>query len=510
MSFSKKSWSRRPQVGSWRDYQSSLPKQYPRCAWPRGRRRRTFPVVPVVFGGLVLLAFFGLFGFMRGGGEAPASIVAKTPSAAMVTAPAAAPVPAPQAASEPVLAPPADPSPAPVVQLLPEVDGPLNREQVRQLLDERMFANLTEKNLILPVADGLLRVETSLDPDLQNFLLAGLDRKNSRHLGIVAMDPVSGRVLALAGFDRNDAACNPCLQSGFPAASIFKVVTAAAAVDLLGYSADSPMQFNGGKHTLYKGQLTTRVDRNTTTVPFAEAFADSINPVFGKLGELRLGRPLLERAAATFGFNQPLDVDVTLPPSRFQVSDDPYHWAEIASGFNRQTTISPLHGAALAAAILNEGRMPSQTVVERIVDEEGKILYQAGLVKGRQIMTPRAAGELARMMEATIVTGTARKAFRGHETDAVLANLRLGGKTGSISNTARDVRYDWFVGYAKERQGERQLVVSVMVGHEDFIGTRAGEYARRAISHYFSAPAMVTEALPGSFAPQTSASVPAL
>ena len=508
MSFSRKSWSRRNQVGSWRDYQSSLPKRYPRCAWPRGRKRRTFPVASVVVGGLVLLAFVGLFGFMRGAGEAPASVVAAPSVAAMVTAPATEPVPAPQVELEPVLAPAADPAPVLVAEVLPEVDGPLNREQVRQLLDQRMFANLTEKNLILPVADGLLQVETSLDPDLQNFLLAGLDRKNSRHLGIVAMDPVSGRVLALAGFDRTDDGCNPCLQSGFPAASIFKVVTAAAAVDLLGYSADSPMQFNGGKHTLYKGQLTERVDRNTTTVPFAEAFADSINPVFGKLGELRLGRPLLERAAATFGFNQPLDVDVTLPPSRFQVNDDPYHWAEIASGFNRQTTISPLHGAALVAAILNDGRMPPQTVVERIADEEGKILYQAGPVPGRQIMTPRAAGELERMMEATVATGTARKAFRGHETDAVLANLRLGGKTGSISNSARDVRYDWFVGYAKERQGERQLVVSVMVGHEDFIGTRAGEYARRAISHYFSVPAMVTEALPGSFAPQTSASVP--
>lgn len=499
MSFSKKSWSRRPQVGSWRDYQSSLPKQYPRCAWPRGRKRRTFPVAPVVVGGLVLLAFFGLFGFMRGGGEVPASVVAAPPSAELVTAPAEL---------EPILAPAVDPASVPVAEVLPEIDGPLNREQLRRLLDVRMFANLTEKNLILPVADGILQVETSLDPDLQNFLLAGLDRKNSRHLGIVVMDPVSGRVLALAGFDRTDEGCNPCLQSEFPAASIFKIVTAATAVDLLGYSADSPMHFNGGKHTLYKGQLTERVDRNTTTVPFAEAFADSINPVFGKLGELRLGRPLLERAAATFGFNQPLDFDVSLPPSRFQVSGDPYHWAEIASGFNRQTTISPLHGAAVVAAVLNEGRMPSQSVVERIADDEGELLYQAGPVPGRQIMSPRAAGELERMMEATVVTGTARKAFRGHETDAVLGNLRLGGKTGSISNTARDVRYDWFVGYAKERQGERQLVVSVMVGHEDFIGTRAGEYARRAISHYFSAPAMVTEALPGSFAPQTSASVP--
>jgi hypothetical protein len=29
------------------------------------------------------------------------------------------------------------------------------------------------------------------------------------------------------------------------------------------------------------------------------------------------------------------------------------------------------------------------------------------------------------------------------------------------------------------------MVVAVMVAHEDYIGTRAGQYARMAIEHYF-------------------------
>jgi len=249
------------------------------------------------------------------------------------------------------------------------------------------------------------------------------------------------------------------------------------------------MHYSGPKHTLYKRQLTDKVDRYTTTIPLREAFADSINPVFGKLGELRLRKPLLEQAAATFGFNQPLDFEVPLPPSQFQISDKPYNWAEIGSGFNLQTTLSPLHGAALATAVLNGGRMITPTIIDNIADDQGRILYrQPASPESRQIMTARAAIGLGQMMESTITSGTARKTFRKSQTDKVLARLKIGGKTGSIDNSTHDVRYDWFVGFAKERHGQKQLVVAVMVGHEKFIGIRAGDYARRAMTYYFGNP----------------------
>jgi cell division protein FtsI/penicillin-binding protein 2 len=92
------------------------------------------------------------------------------------------------------------------------------------------------------------------------------------------------------------------------------------------------------------------------------------------------------------------------------------------------------------------------------------------------------------MMENTINTGTARKAFRKHRNDKVLAPLQIGGKTGSLDSASHDVRYDWFVGFARERHGEKQLVVAVMVAHEKFLGIRASDYARRAMTYYFGNP----------------------
>ncbi|PKN12196.1 MAG: PbpA [Deltaproteobacteria bacterium HGW-Deltaproteobacteria-4] len=447
MPFSKKPPTHRHHQhkhSNWRDYQRGMTKKYARE--PRPQRR--LPLRIIVVGLLTLIAVFGLSSMIRSTAQDLHPVVEK------------------------VLAPT-------VVRL--------NKEEIRGLLDEQTFSHLTRKDLSLSTGGSTLHIETTLDPGLQNYLLDTIDRVNSRHVGIVVMEGESGRVLALAGFDRIDTFGNPCLRSQFPAASIFKIVTAATAMDHYGYSAESPMHYNGSKHTLYKRQLTDKVDRYTTTIPLREAFADSINPVFGKLGELRLRKPLLEEAASNFGFNQTLDFEVSVPPSQFEISDKPYNWAEVASGFNLGTTLSPLHGAAMATAILNGGRMITPSIVESIVDDQGNSLYlRPEREASRQIMSARAATALGEMMETTITSGTARKAFRKHQTDKILAPLQIGGKTGSLDNATHDVRYDWFVGFARERYGQKELVVAVMVGHEKFIGIRASDYARRAMTYYFS------------------------
>jgi penicillin-binding protein A len=375
--------------------------------------------------------------------------------------------------------------PSPLGALTVPANEPISKKELRDLLEEAKLGNLTDKTFELPVNGQLLQVETTLDVDLQSFLLGKLDRRNSRQIGIVVMEGDTGRVLALVGFDKDDPANNPCLCSDFPAASIFKIVTAASAVDHHGFSAGTSLHFNGNKHTLYKRQLTDVIDRYTTTVSLEEAFADSVNPVFGKLGQISLGKPLLEKSAQAFGFNEALDFDLPLPPSRFQLTDQPYHWAEIASGFNRDTTLSPVHGAMIASAVLNGGRMVAPVMIDRIVDARGQVVYRAESAWQQQAMSAKAAMALADMMEATIISGTARKAFRNHRNDKGLSGLQLGGKTGSIGSGDPNLRYDWFVGFARQRQGPGEVVIGVVVAHDKFIGTRAAEYARMAIARHF-------------------------
>ncbi len=67
----------------------------------------------------------------------------------------------------------------------------------------------------------------------------------------------------------------------------------------------------------------------------------------------------------------------------------------------------------------------------------------------------------------------------------ILSKLNIGGKSGSIDNKAHDARYDWFVGFAEEKDGHEKLVISVIVAHEKYIGIRASHYARMAMKQYF-------------------------
>jgi cell division protein FtsI/penicillin-binding protein 2 len=357
-----------------------------------------------------------------------------------------------------------------------EVGTILKQLNIQRLENSRSGGTIKADNFYL---------ETSLDTNLQHYLDQRLDRKNSRFIGIVVMQSDTGRIVAMVGFDKKGSDVNPCLRNSFPAASIFKIVTAAAAVDHCGYEANTPLRFNGYKHTLYRNQLKERVNRYTNTVSFKDSFAQSINPVFGKIGALYLGKSILEKYAEAFGFNQPIDFELPVSASRFQIKEIPYHWAEIASGFNRETTISPIHAALMASAVVNQGRMVAPTIVDRIVDDAGQLLYRNQTQWIGRAMTPKASTVLLHLMKETVQAGTGRKSFRDRRRHKVLSKLNIGGKTGSIFNRAHDARFDWFVGYATQKEGTAQLAVAVMVAHEEYIGTRATRYARWAIDHYF-------------------------
>ncbi|MFZ1987395.1 MAG: penicillin-binding transpeptidase domain-containing protein [Desulfatitalea sp.] len=378
-----------------------------------------------------------------------------------------------------------DPQVQTVTQMIGKADGMISKKDAQLLLAHLDVHNLTQKSVDLPINGRRFNVETSLEPDLQAQLTEAMDRKNSRFIGIVVMEADSGRILAMAGFDKADPQSNPCLQSTFPAASLFKIVTAAAAVDQYGYTIHTPVNFSGYKHTLYKSQLKESNNRYTQTISFADSFAQSVNPVFGKLGSLHLGKDLLEEYGLGFGFNQPLDFELAVTPSRLIVTDAPYRLAEIASGFNNETTLSPLHAAVMVSAVLNKGRMVSPSLVESIVDADGRVIYRSQATWQRRAMTSKASAVVAEMMETTIQSGTARKIFRGQQRDPVLSQVRIGGKTGSISNHTNDARFDWFVGYAEAKEGSGHLAVAVLVAHEEYIGVRAGTYARMAMAHYF-------------------------
>jgi peptidoglycan glycosyltransferase len=192
-----------------------------------------------------------------------------------------------------------------------------------------------------------LIVESSVDSDFQAYIQNLLETSNTLRAAVVVMRPDDGRILAMVSYDSEDKGESLCLKADYPAASLFKIISAAAALESAGFSPEKEVSFVGRKHTLYKNQLKERKSRYSATISFKRAFASSINPVFGKLGVHDLDYEVMTKSAQKFFFERSIPFDFPVDKSEIFVPKDDFGLAELASGFNKGTTISPLHAALL-------------------------------------------------------------------------------------------------------------------------------------------------------------------
>ena len=331
-------------------------------------------------------------------------------------------------------------------------------------------------------------VEFSIDEDLQNYTAKLLHRSRTHQAAVVVMRPDTGQVLALVNFQNgaSDHAGNLCLRADYPAASLFKIVSAAAAIEARNFTPDKTLAYRGRRYTLYKSQLKKDTGRYTTKVTFERAFSKSINPVFGRIGIYDLGRELLDKYACKFLFNLRIPFDLPLAPSHILVPEDDFGLAEMASGFNKKTLISPLHAALITGAVANGGTMMEPWLVKRIRDASSKIVYDVNPAQLSKVIREDTAKNMKTLMAETVLTGTCRKAFRSLRRKKIFKGVELGAKTGTINDCSDRYKVDWLSAYALPDGEKNGICVAVLAVHGKMLGIRAKDLGREIINHYFS------------------------
>lgn len=304
----------------------------------------------------------------------------------------------------------------------------------------------------------------------------------------VALDVDTGAILNLTSFIKADEQWdNLVMRSDYPAASVFKVITAAAGLDTGKVTPESVIPFNGKSTTLYKSQVLRHKQNKWTREPtFKESFAKSVNPVFARLGVFQIGSETLTQYAQKFGFDQNLSSDFHLPQSKVKLDfDQQWEIAEAASGYTRDITLSPIHAAQMAAIIANDGKMVRPYMVESVIGQNGELLYRAQpSASNEQVVSVATAKQLRALMKETTRIGSARKSFSGLNRYKVYRGMEIGGKTGSLTGTSPQGRHDWFMGYA-EKNGKRIAYASLIVNKEKWY-VRSAYVARQFIYHYFT------------------------
>ena len=303
----------------------------------------------------------------------------------------------------------------------------------------------------------------------------------------VALDATTGKILTLLSYTREKKDLgNLALRATYPAASVFKIVTATAAVDQRRLHPESVMGFNGANHTLYKKNVTqTENNKWTRFVTLSQAFAKSVNTVFAKIGLYFLQPDHLRQYASRFRFNEAIPADVPIQVSRFALPDnDIWAIAEAASGFNRVATLSPMQGALIAAAVANEGMMMEPYVVDSLVSKSSEVAYRGEARPMVAPMSPETAFGIRHMMQQTVKQGTSAKAFRKFFDKKSLSDLEVGGKTGSLVGMDPKGKYDWFVGYGI-KDGRKIAVASLTINVENW-RVKSSFLARSYLEQLFS------------------------
>jgi cell division protein FtsI/penicillin-binding protein 2 len=298
----------------------------------------------------------------------------------------------------------------------------------------------------LTLRQGEKEEALTIDPWLQEQLKGLMRTYQTPYAAVVAIEPSTGRVLAMAEHSEANPAMNGlCTRPLYPAASIFKVVTAAALLEA-GVKPDDATCFHGGKRSVSESELVDSA-RDTRCETMTTALGHSLNVVFAKLTARFLDAEHLRATARALHFNVPLPFPVPTQPSLASIPDETLPLSLTGAGFG-DVFLSPLHGAALAAVAANHGQWRAPVLFERDV----------GVRAPEQALAPAAAEALATMMEETVKGGTARRIF--HERGMGVPGAA--GKTGSLADKRPFRDYTWFVGFAP-REAPKVAVAAVIV-----------------------------------------------
>ncbi|MGW4160247.1 penicillin-binding transpeptidase domain-containing protein [Streptomyces sp. NPDC004788] len=324
-------------------------------------------------------------------------------------------------------------------------------------------------------------VVTTIRAGMQQAAFRGLD---GRRGAVVAVEPASGRILALvsspsydpgvlsgtgsavtAAWRRLNASPNQpmlarAIRQTYPPGSTFKIVTAAAALDAgVVTDVDAPT----GTPDPFVLPGTRQVLPNEATgcenASLAYAIQWSCNTVMAGLG-VKVGLAGMVEAVRGFGFDDTgLRIPSWVAKSNFDtdMGDDQLALSSIGQF---DTAATPLQMALVASAVANNGEIAQPHLVERTTTSGGTTVATTGRRTYRQAMSPATATRLRELMVRAVEDGTG--------TNAAIPGALVGGKTGTAQHGLGNAGtpYAWFIAWAQAADSA-QPAVAVAVVVED-------------------------------------------
>lgn len=356
----------------------------------------------------------------------------------------------------------------------------------------------------LPAIPGRAIVLT-IDLDVQKAAYDALQAAGSQVGAAIAMDPRSGDIVAMASIpsydpnlfaiglspsawqaittDRRKPLLNRAIAATYEPGSVFKLVTATAALDHGIVSRrtmfDAPGYFQLGQWTFADLRAWGRID-------FITGIANSVNVVFYTLG-YRLGGEELAKYAFMMGLGEITGIDlpgekngtIPSPTTKEALVGEPWYPGDSVNMSIGQgaITVTPVQVARMLGGIATGGPLVQPRVLSMTYDRNRATHRVDPYV---QRVVPYQDSTLAVLRE-----GMRAVVERGSGLGAKIAGVSMAGKTGSAENP-RGKPHAWFAGYAPVT--EPRIVVVAFVEHGFRGGISAAPVARAVLRAVFPQP----------------------
>jgi len=375
----------------------------------------------------------------------------------------------------------------------------------------------------IPGTDVRLTIDAGLQLRVEQELLAAWIADKARRVSALVLDPYTGEVYAEAtypSYDANDYKAiaasdpsrfiDPIVSSVYEPGSVFKMMTATAALELGTVTPSTRIKDVG---TLRLDGGRTKIDdadrKGMGWMTFQDGIAYSRNVVAAKVA-LGLGDSTRESSALLYdtwlrlGYGEPTGIDVAGEVGGIVRDPALTPWREIdlANGaFGQGVAVTPIQLATAFAALANGGMLVQPHVVQGIGDEDVTLaaptpVIDAGLSRTLVKMMRHVVTEVPFYRDRTLVPG-----------------YDVGGKTGTAQiwdPKANDGKGAWkrnlfnysFVGYIGRQTGIPDLIVAIQIEEGTPTVARVGhlempvmsfELFRRIATNAITTPDLLTD-----------------
>lgn len=252
---------------------------------------------------------------------------------------------------------------------------------------------------------------------------------------------------------------NRFLSAAFTPGSVFKLVTAAAAIDNID-DIESRVFHCDGKYDINVDIVTCPLVHGD--VNFHDALAVSCNGAFAEMS-LELGGELLQKYAEIVGFNSSLKVD-GIETAKGMINAENATGADLAwAGIGQYTDMAnPLNFMAYVGAIANDGVMVYPKIIKN--NNVTSLIKHYLVSREKRILSYDTAVKLQGMMRNNVTAVYGEQNYKG---------LDLAAKSGTAEVGEGKTPHSWFVGFMDREDCPLAFVVIIENGG---IGSRAAGY----------------------------------